>query len=66
LAAVGKGEGLDLGFHSLRHTAVLLLKYAGAADAVDMALLGHEPSLHSRRQRSEPQKRFPKSKSFKQ
>jgi site-specific recombinase XerD len=31
-----------LSFHSLRHTAVSLLKDAGIPDAVVMALVGHE------------------------
>jgi integrase len=34
----GKREGLDKSFHSLRHTAVSLLKDAGVPDAVVMAL----------------------------
>jgi integrase len=36
----GKRAGLDLSFHSLRHTAVSLLKDAGVPDAVVMALVG--------------------------
>jgi integrase len=38
----GKRAGLDLSFHSLRHTPVSLLKDAGVPDAVVMALVGHE------------------------
>ena len=46
-----------LSFHSLRQTAVSLLKDAGVPDAVVMALVGHEssghePPLYSRRQGS--------------
>jgi integrase len=45
----GKRTGLDLSFHSLRHTAVSLLKDAGVPDAVVMALVGHESSAMSMR-----------------
>ncbi len=45
----GKREGLDLSFHSLRHTAVSLLKDAGVPDAVVMALVGHESSAMNHR-----------------
>ena len=38
----GKRTGLDLSFHSLRHTAVSLLKDAGVPDSVVLALAGHE------------------------
>ncbi len=39
----GKGSGQQsLSFHSLRHTAVTLLKEAGIAQAVVMALVGHD------------------------
>ena len=53
----GKRTGLDLSFHSLRHTAVSLLKDAGVPDSVVQALVGHESaamsaSLHPRRQGS--------------
>jgi integrase len=45
----GKRAGLDLSFHSLRHTAVSLLKDAGVPDAVVMALVGHESTAMSHR-----------------
>jgi integrase len=45
----GKRAGSDLSFHSLRHTAVSLLKDAGIPDAVVMALVGHESSAMSDR-----------------
>ena len=38
----GKRGGLELSFHSLRHTAVSLLKDAGVPDSVVQALVGHE------------------------
>ena len=38
-----------LSFHSLRHTAVSLLKDAGIPDAVVMALVGHESGAISQR-----------------
>jgi integrase len=38
-----------LSFHSLRHTAVSLLKDAGVPDAVVIALVGHESSAMSHR-----------------
>jgi integrase len=38
-----------LSFHSLRHTAVSLLKDAGVPDAVVMALVGHESAAMSHR-----------------
>jgi integrase len=38
----GKREGMDVSFHSLRHTAVSLLKDAGIPDSVVMALVGHD------------------------
>jgi integrase len=44
-----KRKGADLSFHSLRHTAVSLLKDAGVPDAVVMALVGHESSAMSHR-----------------
>ena len=52
----GKRAGFNLSFHSLRHTAVSLLKDAGVPDAVVMALVGHNsaamsPALHARRSR---------------
>jgi integrase len=39
----------ELSFHSLRHTAVSLLKDAGIPDAVVMALVGHESTAISQR-----------------
>ena len=45
----GKRAGMDLSFHSLRHTAVSLLKDAGIPDAVVMALVGHESAAMSHR-----------------
>ena len=40
---------MDASFHSLRHTAVSLLKDAGIPDAVVMALVGHESAAMSHR-----------------
>jgi integrase len=40
-------RGLELSFHSLRHSAVTWLKAAGVADATVMALIGHESLLMS-------------------
>ena len=64
----GKRAGLDLSFHSLRHTAVSLLKDAGVPDSVVMALVGHESSAMSHRYTHVGKKpspalrsRFPKS-----
>jgi integrase len=45
----GKRTGMDTSFHSLRHTAVSLLKDAGIPDAVVMALVGHESAAMSQR-----------------
>ena len=45
----GKRTGQELSFHSLRHSAVSLLKDAGIPDAVVMALVGHESSAMSQR-----------------
>ena len=45
----GKRTGLDLSFHSLRHTAVSLLKDAGVPDSVVQALVGHESAAMSHR-----------------
>ena len=45
----GKRVGMDTSFHSLRHTAVSLLKDAGIPDAVVMALVGHESAAMSHR-----------------
>jgi integrase len=49
IGSSGKRAGSDLSFHSLRHTAVSLLKDAGVPDAVVMALVGHESSAISHR-----------------
>jgi integrase len=43
----GKRAGSELSFHSLRHSAVSLLKDAGVPDAVVMALVGHESAAMS-------------------
>ena len=48
IGRAGKRKGIDLSFHSLRHTAVSLLKDAGVPDAVVMALVGHESAAMSR------------------
>ena len=44
----GRRRGQELSFHSLRHTAVSLLKDAGVPDAVVMALVGHNSAAMSR------------------
>jgi integrase len=44
-----KRSGSELSFHSLRHTAVSLLKDAGIPDAVVMALVGHQSAAISHR-----------------
>jgi integrase len=49
IGRTGKRSGLELSFHSLRHTAVSLLKDAGIPDAVVMALVGHESAAMSHR-----------------
>jgi integrase len=43
----GRRVGCALSFHSLRHTAVSLLKDAGVPDAVVQALVGHESKAMS-------------------
>jgi integrase len=45
----GTRQGMELSFHSLRHTAVSLLKDGGVPDAVVMALVGHESAAMSHR-----------------
>jgi integrase len=45
----GRRTMMDTSFHSLRHTAVSLLKDAGIPDAVVMALVGHESAAMSQR-----------------
>ena len=42
-------RGMDLSFHSLRHTNVSLLKDAGIPDAVVMAMVGHSSTAMSHR-----------------
>jgi integrase len=49
IGRTGKRAGSDLSFHSLRHTAVSLMKDAGIPDAVVMALVGHESAAMSHR-----------------
>ena len=51
-ASTGRGRGnrrrgMDLSFHSLRHTSVSQLKDAGIPDAVVMAIVGHESAAMS-------------------
>ena len=43
----GRRAGFALSFHSLRHTAVSLMKDAGVPDAVVMALVGHDSEAMS-------------------
>jgi integrase len=45
----GKRKGMDISFHSLRHSAVSLLKDAGVPDAVIMAMVGHDSAAMSQR-----------------
>jgi integrase len=45
----GRRKGMDISFHSLRHSAVSLLKDAGVPDAVIMALVGHDSAAMSQR-----------------
>jgi integrase len=40
-------KGMDLSFHSLRHSTVSLLKDAGIPDAVVMAVVGHQSAAMS-------------------
>ena len=44
-----KRASIELSFHSLRHTAVSLLKDAGVPDSVVQALVGHESASMSHR-----------------
>ena len=48
----GKRKGMDISYHSLRHSAVSLLKDAGVPDAVIMALVGHDSVAMSARHTS--------------
>jgi integrase len=45
----GKRLGMDISFHSLRHSAVSILKDAGVPDSVVMALVGHDSAAMSAR-----------------
>jgi integrase len=45
----GRREGMDISFHSLRHSAVSILKDAGIPDSVVMALVGHDSAAMSQR-----------------
>jgi integrase len=45
----GERTPSDLSFHSLRHSAVSMLKHAGVPDAVVMELVGHESAAMSAR-----------------
>jgi len=52
-AATGKGrsqsrETSDLSFHSLRHSAVTMLKAAGVSDVLAREIIGHESAVVSR------------------
>jgi integrase len=52
--STGKGRaarrvGMDISFHSLRHSAVSILKDAGIPDSVVMALVGHDSAAMSAR-----------------
>ena len=49
IGRAGKRQVFELSFHSMRHTAVSLLKDAGIPDAVVMALVGHESATVSQR-----------------
>jgi integrase len=49
IGRAGKRQVFELSYHSLRHTAVSLLKDAGIPDAVVMALVGHESAAISQR-----------------
>jgi integrase len=40
---------MDISFHSLRHSAVSLMKDAGIPDSVVMALVGHDSAAMSQR-----------------
>jgi integrase len=42
-------KGMEVSFHSIRHTSVSLLKDAGIPDAVVMAIVGHSSAAMSRR-----------------
>jgi integrase len=45
----GKRQGMDISFHSLRHSAVSILKDAGIPDSVVMAFVGHDSVAMSAR-----------------
>jgi integrase len=40
---------MDISFHSLRHSAVSMMKNAGVPDSVVMALVGHNSAAMSQR-----------------
>lgn len=45
----GRRAGMDISFHSIRHSAVSILKDAGIPDSVVMALVGHDSAAMSQR-----------------
>jgi integrase len=45
----GRRAGMDISFHSLRHSAVSMMKNAGVPDSVVMALVGHNSAAMSQR-----------------
>jgi integrase len=45
----GRRAGMDISYHSLRHSAVSLMKDAGIPDSVVMALVGHDSAAMSQR-----------------
>jgi integrase len=45
----GRRDGMDISFHSIRHSAVSLMKDAGVPDSVVMALVGHNSAAMSQR-----------------
>lgn len=44
-----KRDGMDISFHSLRHSAVSIMKDAGVPDSVVMELVGHDSAAMSAR-----------------
>jgi integrase len=57
--ARGKGrsqarEASELSFHSLRHSAVTMLKAAGVSDFIAREIVGHESAAVSRQYKSPP------------
>ena len=57
---LGRRAGFALSFHSLRHTAVSLMKDAGVPDAVVMALVGHDSKAMCGTTRTSARKRWRK------